>query len=101
MEIVTDLANTSLLCNQPSQNHKLDNQTEAVVILDSRPFQPPLSGLSRDPYLRCSNTNHMAYVDVFVNEFLGLAQDPSHSQRHVWRTLFHALDKVFQTLDFK
>ena len=41
----------------------------------------------------------MAYVDVFVDDFLGLAQGPRHRLSHVRRTLFHALDKVFRTLD--
>ena len=39
------------------------------------------------------------YVDVFVDDFLGLAQGPRHCRRHVRRTLFHALDKVFRPLD--
>ena len=34
-------------------------------------------------------------------EFLGLAQGPRHRRRHVCRTLFHALDKVFRPLDSK
>ena len=38
-------------------------------------------------------------MDVFVDDFLGLAQRPRHRRRHVRRTLFHALDKVFRPLD--
>ena len=38
-------------------------------------------------------------MDVFADDFLGLAQGPRHRRRHVRRTLFHALDKVFRTLD--
>ena len=36
-----------------------------------------------------------------MDNFIGLAQGPSHRRRHVHRTLFHALDKVFRTLDEK
>ena len=36
-------------------------------------------------------------MDVFVDDFLGLAQGPRH--RHVRRTLFQELDKVFRPLD--
>ena len=38
-------------------------------------------------------------MDVFVDDFLGLAQGPRHRRRHVRRRLFHALDKVFRPLD--
>ena len=44
-------------------------------------LQPELSGLSRDPYLRWTNENPAAYVDVFVDNFLGLAQGPAHRRR--------------------
>ena len=40
-------------------------------------------------------------MDVFVEEFLGLAQGPRHRRRHVRRTLFHVLDKVFWPLDWQ
>ena len=38
-------------------------------------------------------------MDVSVDDFLGLAQEPRHLHRHVCHTLFHPLDKVFRTLD--
>ena len=41
----------------------------------------------------------MVYVDVFVDDFLGLAQGPRHQRHYFRRTLFHALDKVFRPLD--
>ena len=55
--------------------------------------------LTRDLYLRHTNTKILAYVDVFVDEFLGLTQVPRKQRRHVRCTLFHALDKVFRPLD--
>ena len=57
------------------------------------------AALKRDPYLQRPNAKLLAYVDVFVDDFLGLAQGPRHRRRHVRRTLFHALDKVFRPLD--
>ena len=36
-----------------------------------------------------------------MEDFLGLAQGPRHRRRHVRRTLFHALDKVFRPLDWQ
>ena len=41
----------------------------------------------------------LAYVDVFVDDFLELVQGPRHRRRHVCRTLFHSLDNVFRPLD--
>ena len=58
-----------------------------------------MAKLSRDPYLKRINANPKAYVDLFVDEFLGLSQGPAHMQLHVWYTLFHALDKFFRPLD--
>ena len=57
------------------------------------------AALKRDPYLQRPNAKLIAYVDVFVNDFLGLEQGPRHHRRHVRCTLFHALDKVFWPLD--
>ena len=53
----------------------------------------------RDPYLRRSKSKLLAYMDMFVDDFLGLAQGPRHRRRHVHRTLFHALDKEFRSHD--
>ena len=77
----------------------MDNNAEAVVIAGSWPLQPALAYMSRNPYLKRRNMNLRAYVDVFVDDFLGLSQGPVHRWSHVWRNLFHALDKVFQPLD--
>ena len=55
----------------------------------------------RNPYLQRPKANLLAYVDVFVDNFLGLAQGPRHRRRHVRRTIFHTLDQVFPPLDWK
>ena len=55
--------------------------------------------MTRYPYLQSPNVKILAYVDVFVDDFLGLAQGTWHRRRHVRRTLFHALDKVFRPLN--
>ena len=51
--------------------------------------------------LQRPNAKLLSYVDVFGDDFLGLAQGPRHRHRHVRRTLFHALDKVLRPLDRK
>ena len=50
--------------------------------------------LTRNPYLRRPRSKLVAYMDVFVDDFLGLAQGPWHRRRHVRR-----MHKVFRPLD--
>ena len=38
-------------------------------------------------------------MNIFVDAFLGQSQGLAHRRRHVRRTSFHAVDKVFQPLD--
>ena len=52
--------------------------------------------MTRNPYLRRPKAKLLEYVDVFVDEFLGMAQGPRHRRHHFRRTLFHTLEKVFQ-----
>ena len=97
-EMVADLANKSLRTHQPSKQHLMDNRAEVV----EPPLAPLLTqehaNLTCDPYLRRPNAKLLAYVDVFAEDFLGLAQGPSHRCRHVRCTLLHALDKLFRSL---
>ena len=55
--------------------------------------------MTRDPYMRLPEAKLLAYMDVFVDDFLGLAQWPWLRRSHVRLTIFHALDKVFRPLD--
>ena len=88
-----------LRSHQPSRPHKLDNRAETVAPRPAPHLAKEHTILTRDPYLRRPKAKLLAYVDVFVDKFLGLAQGPQHRRRHVCRTLFHALDKVFRPLD--
>ena len=47
------------------------------------------------PIIKWHNAKPTAYVDALMDEFLCLDQGPAHKRRHVWLTLFRALDKVF------
>ena len=98
-ETVADLANESLRFHQPSRPHRVDNRAEAVAPPPALPLAKKHSQFTRDPYLQRTNEKLLACVDVFVDDFLGMAQGPRHRRRHVRRTLFHALDKVFRPLD--
>ena len=98
-ETVADTANESLRSHQPSRPHKLDNLAEAVAPPSVPPLAKKRAQLTCDPYLWRTNAKLLSYVDVFVDNFLGLAQGPRHCLRHVCRTLFYTLEKVFRTLD--
>ena len=82
-ETVADLANEALRTHHPSKQHLLDNRAETI----EPPADPLLTQehtkLMRNPYLQRPNAKLRAYVDVFVDDFLGLAQGPRHRRRHV------------------
>ena len=99
MEKVADLANKSFRSHQPSRPHKLDDRAGAIVPPPAPPLAEEHAKLTSNPYLGRPKVKLLAYMDVFVDDFLGLAQGPRHRRRHVCRTLFHALDKVFWPLD--
>ena len=98
-ERVANIANEPLRSRQPSRPQKIDNRVEAIA----PPPEPLLAEehvkLTHNPYLRPPKANLLAYVNVFVADFLGLAQGPRHHHRHVHHTLFHTLDMVFRPLD--
>ena len=79
--------------------HKLDERAEAVLVEPAPSLEKNLGALPRDLYLGRKNSQLLQYIDVFVDDFLGLAQGPRHRRRHVRRNLFRALDKVFRPLD--
>ena len=76
----------------------MDGRSASVVSAADPTLDITLVPLSQDPLLLSTNTQILAYVDVYVDDFLGLAQVPTHRHRHVRRTLFHDLDKVFRPL---
>jgi len=119
-ETIADLTNQRLLDPTPAQPHPLDEQAEQVI-----PESPLLTAISdsssssykdalvnsvalawpsavsipptRDPSLP-NKSRPLSYVDVFVDDFLGLAQEYSNSRR-VRRILMRAIDDVFRPLD--
>ena len=100
-ETVADLANEDLRVHAPTLPHKLDECAEVVRVEPSPILDKQLGDMPRDPYLGRKNSQLIQYVVVFVDDLLGLAQGPRHRRRHVRRTLFHALDKVFRPIDSK
>ncbi len=59
---------------------------------------PPFLGLTRDPSLPTSQ-QPLAYADVFVDDFIGAAQDLDlKNRRRVRNALLHFIDDVFEPL---
>ena len=100
-ETVADLANDYLRSYQPSKPHKLDNRAEVIVPPPAPPLAQEHAKLTCDPYLRRPKAKLLAYVEVFIDDFLGLVQGPRHRCRHVHRTILHALDNVFPHIDWQ
>jgi len=120
-ETAADIANENLQNNVPAAHHSLDilAATMDVTALGTVsnpgtasnpacfPNNAPTIGtalnttptsIARDPFLP-SGSSPIAYVDVFVDDFIGICQGEKNRQ-HVRRTLLHAVDSVFRPNDF-
>ena len=115
-ETIADLANQRLKSLQPALPHHLDHLADTIPS-PVPPHDPPLPAQQhsqpiqhttsqvlspppiRDPSIPLAR-RPVAYVDVFVDDFVGLAQG-SNSKQRVRRTLLHAIDDVFRPVDGK
>ncbi|KAL3817789.1 hypothetical protein ACHAXA_005822 [Cyclostephanos tholiformis] len=83
--------------------HPLDDLAESIPPVEPLPptGQYNIPSIPRDPALP-RPAGQLSYVDVFVDDFVGLAQDDPHSssnRRRVRRILLHAVDDVFRPLE--
>ena len=95
-ETLANLANTALCLNIPALPHSMNDMAETIFRGELTTLHPVMSGLTRDPYLSQANTKRASVIDVFVDNLLGLSQEPAHWWLLVCRILFYALDKVFR-----
>jgi hypothetical protein len=72
--------------------------TPSPTAAPSSSTQLPIHDTERDPSLP-SSSNHAAYVDVFVDDFIALCQGDSN-RRRIRRILLRAVDQVFRPNDF-
>jgi hypothetical protein len=72
--------------------------TPSPTAAPSSSTQLPIHDTERDPSLP-SSSNHAAYVDVFVDDFIALCQGDSNRSR-IRRILLRAVDQVFRPNDF-
>ena len=97
-ETVADLANQEIRRGRAPSAHPLDEAAEAVTPECPLEGAPRGGGASaepdppRDPSLPASG-RPAAYVDVFIDDFVALAQGRGNSRR-VRRILLHAVDEL-------
>jgi hypothetical protein len=96
-EIIADIANNQLPLGWLPPSHPLDDLAASVSALPHKAYWGSKSTLPPEPYPARDPSLPMvgaptAYVDVFADDFMGLAQ--KHKQR-VRRTLLEAVDEVF------
>jgi len=119
-ETITDVANTRVLRHRHPGPHHLDTIADTAPIADVPPpgmdtahaaLPPPPSPPTpvpaveipshRDPLLGDSTHKHckLGKFDVFVDDFIGLAQGNRERLQRLRRILFHTIDDVFRPLD--
>jgi hypothetical protein len=105
-ETIADIANQRLLKWRNPPPHRLDavastppeeplQSLQAVANLDTAVPQPT----TIDPALQHPHRRKLARVEVFVDDFLGVAQGDEQRLLRVRRILLGALDDVFRPLD--
>ncbi|KAL3816089.1 hypothetical protein ACHAXA_011414 [Cyclostephanos tholiformis] len=102
-ETIADLANTRLAAGATAPPHPLDDLAESIPSIAPLPPTCPfhVPSIQRDPALPRS-VGRLSYIDVFVDDFVGLAQDApdsSSNRQRVRRILLHAVDDVFRPLE--
>ena len=110
-ETAADIANTHLQSGQPSAPDPPDELVSTLSAGASPSLTSPASDQSttfqqycqslphhRDPSLP-SRLDFLHYIDVFVDDFIGLAQGGRKNRGHVRRVLLHAIDSIFRPLD--
>ena len=108
-ETITDVANQRILKWRRSPVHKLARSASSIPSGEPAP-DPPLPDLAlpstvvaeagpilRDPLLP-QRTRILAAVDIFVDDFIGVAQGSTRRLNRVRNILMEAIDDVFRPL---
>ena len=113
-ETVADLANQRILKGRKPPRHRLDDVAntppEAHPPSPARPPRPALAPRlhlppavpepdRRDPNLHHPRRHQLAAIDVYVDDFIGIAQGADGQLQRIRRVLLEALDDVFRPLD--
>jgi hypothetical protein len=88
-ETVADMANHAIETNQRLPPHPVEHRSQNHEVPRSY-FAPNIVS----PQAPSSLTQPLAYVDIYIDDFIGLAQ-PARAQ-HTLRATLHSLDKIFR-----
>lgn len=102
-ETIADLANNNI--HQSSTPHQLDALADTEAAIDPTPQQlaidllpslapPPPPHPDMNP-----SKPRLAYIDLYMDDFLGLCQGNRRTRNRVRRILLHAIDAVLTPLD--
>ena len=96
-ETVADLANDTLRQRpeQISEHHRLEDQADTAPA----PLPETSPTLPMDHNRQGYHQRPLAYIDVFVDDFLGLAQGDRRRRARVRRALLQSFDLVFRPLE--
>ena len=96
-ETIADLTNSRLPRNQVP-GHRLEHEAirPSPATGERAATRPPPVTFRPSQRMR---TTPVGSVDVFVDDFLGLAQGSADRRRHITRTLLHTIDEVLQPAD--
>jgi hypothetical protein len=93
-ETIADLAN-SRISRRQVPNHRLEHEAIRPASALTHHTAPPVQFR---PSQRM-RTTPVGTIDVFVDDFLGLAQGTAERRRHITRVLLHTIDEVLQPAD--
>lgn len=91
-ETIADCANADLARVVPAHSHRLESLAMGEEAESSPPFQPTLRPRE---YIE----KPLGYVDVYIDDIIGLVQGDRSRQRYLSRTILHNVDKVFRPLE--
>ena len=107
-ETIADVANHNILKWRDPPPHRLEADADTPPEPETDPVPhrldvtlPPAVPIpaTRDPSLPSKNSRPLAAVDVFVDDFIGMAQGNTARLNRVRRILLSAIDTVFRPLD--
>ena len=95
-ETIADMANDTLTCGSPvAASHPL----EELAASAAPEFDVPPCGTPMHCGWHPNRQPMLSYVDVYVDDFLGLSQGSPERRAYVRRALLEALDQVIRPLD--
>lgn len=98
-ETVADLANVGI--NDPIESQDAQTTPHRLDVISETPPPTTAANDTTMPTLASTTpyTKPIWYWDIYVDDFLGLAQGNRWQRRKIKRILLRALDKVFRPLD--